>query len=108
MGKILQLLSGKHELNFYLIKKVNLLGFPLNFNILCCSCNQSAKDSGEFIMDEHRQSQKANNNNGKELYDNNTYNTLSVKTEKMDYYKRFKDCDSYNDYIIHLDSIIGV
>ena len=109
MGKILQLVSGKHELNFYLTKKTNLLGLSLCFNVWCCNCNQSAKDSGEFIMDEHIQNQKDNNNNnGKDLYDINTFNTLSVKTEKLDYYKRFKDCDSYNDYIIYLDSIIGV
>ena len=28
--------------------------------------------------------------------------------EKNDYYKRFKDNDSYNDYIINMDYIIGV
>ena len=109
MGKALQLVSGKHEFSFLLSRKKNVFGLSLFFNIWCCNYTQGAKDSGEFIMDEHRQNQKEKKN-GKELYDNNTFNTLSIgqRGDQMDYYNRFKDCDSYNDYIINLDFIVGV
>ena len=51
-------------------------------------------------MEEQRKNQNENDN---------SFNTLYfIQKEQMDYYKRFKDYDSYNDYIINLDSIIGV
>ena len=100
MEKPLQLVSGKHEFIFYLTKKKNIFDLSFFLNIWCCNYNQNAKDNGEFIMEEQRKNQNENDN---------SFNTLYfIQKEQMDYYKRFKDYDSYNDYIINLDSIIGV
>ena len=43
----------------------------------------------------------------KELKSNNSSCDFELE-DKCDYYKRFKDNDSYNDYIINMDNIIGV
>ena len=43
----------------------------------------------------------------KELKSNNSSYDCELD-DKYEYYKRFKDNDSYNDYIINMDNIIGV
>lgn len=39
---------------------------------------------------------------------NNSSDDIDIEDKLNDYYKRFKDNDSYNDYIINMDYIIGV
>ena len=46
-------------------------------------------------------------NNIKELKSNGSSLDLELE-DKYEYYKRFKDNDSYNDYIINMDFLIGV
>ena len=46
-------------------------------------------------------------NNIKELKSNNSSLEYELD-DKYEYYKRFKDNDSYNDYIINMDYLIGV
>ena len=48
-----------------------------------------------------------NKNNIKELQSNGSFYECDFD-DKNNYYKRFKDNDSYNDYIINMDYIIGV
>ena len=43
----------------------------------------------------------------KELKSNDSSCDFEID-DKNNYYKRFKDNDSYNDYIINMDFIIGV
>ena len=64
---------------------------------MCCSCNQPVKEMSEIVMYNENDINELSNN---ELSD--------IKTHKLSYLSRFKDNDSYNDYIIKLDNIIGL
>ena len=75
------------------------------FNQNCCSCNSNLNDKGEFLMSYKSENEK---NKIKELKSNNSSDDLFLEDKLNDYYKRFKDNDSYNDYIINMDYIIGV
>ena len=46
-------------------------------------------------------------NNDKKEFKSNLNDSL-VEFNLDDYYKRFKDNDSYNDYVINMESIFGV
>lgn len=99
-----KLLSGKHEFDFYLKKRSKFFSFSW-FSFGCCSCNQSSKDKGEVLINvENKYNQKKKISEGFQI------NNTSPRNDSIncDYYSRFKDCDSYNDYIIQLDYIIGV
>ena len=97
-----KLLSGKHLLEFMLVKSWSLLKFSKIFKFSCCSCNQPLIEASELII----------YGEDKEILDkenqiNNDNDDLKNK-EKMKYYSKFKDYDSYNDYIIKIDNIIGL
>ena len=96
-----KLLTGKHELEFSLVKSFNLFGLSNIFKMSCCSCNQPNGDPAELI-----------------IYNEDNYDKDSIakinedlknkNLKKYNYYNKFKDYDSYNDYIIKLDNIIGL
>ena len=44
----------------------------------------------------------------KEVKSNWNDSLVEFESDSNDYYKRFKDNDSYNDYVINMESIIGV
>ena len=44
----------------------------------------------------------------KEIKSNWNDSLVEFGLDNDDYYKRFKDNDSYNDYVINMESIIGV
>ena len=97
-----KLLTGKHELEFALVKSWNFFGLSNIFKMSCCSCNQNNGDQAELIMF------------NEENYDKNSDNKLNSddlknsSLKKYNYYNKFKDSDSYNDYIIKIDNIIGI
>ena len=104
----IQLISGKHQFIFDLKYQKKAFGFLKNwFNQSCCSCNQSNKDNGEFIMKYNKKEELNDKNNIKELKSNGSSFDLELE-DKYEYFKRFKDNDSYNDYIINMDFLIGV
>ena len=106
INKPLQLISGKHQFLFNLKIQKRMFSFLRNcFNQNCCSCNSNLNDKGEFLMSYKSENE---NNKIKELKSNNSSNDLFLEDKLNDYYKRFKDSDSYNDYIINMDYIIGV
>ena len=105
----LQLISGKHQFLFNLKYQKKPFGFLKNwFNQSCCSCNQNSKDKGEFIMKFNQKKEDPNEKeNIKELKSNQSSFDAELD-DKYEYYKKFKDNDSYNDYIINMDYLIGV
>ena len=101
-GQNTRLLTGKHELEFFLVKSWSLFGFPNIFKFTCCSCNQPVNEQSEIIIYGEENVDKDNN-----LKVSNE--DIKNKTrKKFNYYSKFNDYDSYNDYIIKLDNIIGV
>jgi hypothetical protein len=98
----MKLLTGKHELEFSLVKSCSYFGFSNIFKMSCCSCNQSNGDQAELIIyNEENYDKDSNLKMSNEDLKNKTL-------KKYNYYNKFKDYDSYNDYIIKLDDIIGL
>ena len=97
-----KLLTGKHELEFSLVKSFNLFGLSNIFKMSCCSCNQPNGDPAELIIYNEDNYDKDSN---LKLSNEDLKNKGIIK---YNYYNKFKDCDSYNDYIIKLDNIIGL
>ena len=98
-----KLLSGKHVLEFILAKSWPMFKFSNIFKFsccTCCTCNQPINEVSELIIYGEEKE-----NLDKEYQTNN--DDFKNK-EKMKYYNKFKDCDSYNDYIIKIDNIIGL
>ena len=105
----LTLISGKHQFIFNLKYHEKMFGFLQNiFGNGCCSCNKK-REKSELIMDK-------NNNNKKQIENNEIKDIKSIDDslieynidEANDYYNKFKDNDSYNDYVINMESIIGI
>ena len=105
----LTLISGKHQFIFNLKYHEKMFGFLQNiFGNGCCSCNKK-REKSELIMDK-------NNNNKKQIENNEIKDIKSINDslieynidEANDYYNKFKDNDSYNDYVINMESIIGI
>ena len=96
-----KLLSGKHELEFSLVKSWSLFGFTNVFKY-CCSCNQPINEQSELIIYGEDNFDKDSN------IKINSEDLKNKTIKKYNYYSKFKDYDSYNDYIIKLDYIIGV
>lgn len=94
VNKKINLLSGKHQFIFELKYQQNLFGFFNNwFTFNCCSCKEIVNDKIEFNMKKRIKiddAKKMKSNEDNESDDDN-------------YYKRFKDSDSYNDYFIDMD-----
>ena len=97
------LISGKHQFIFSIKYQEKMFGFLQNlFGNGCCACNK--KEKSELIVD---------NNNAKKQIENEMkeINDSLVEyhwDESNEYFKKFKDNDSYNDYVINMESIIGV
>jgi hypothetical protein len=102
----LMLVSGKHQFIFNLIHQEKMFGFLSNFfGIGCCSCNK--KEKNEFVMEKNA-IKKNLGNEVKEVKSNWNDSLVEFELDSNDYYKRFKDNDSYNDYVINMESIIGI
>jgi len=103
----LMLISGKHQFIFNLIQQEKMFNFFQNFfGIGCCSCNK--KEKNEFIVEKNTIQKNLENNDMKEMKSNWNDSMVEFGWDSNDYYKRFKDNDSYNDYVINMESIIGV
>ena len=98
LNQNLDLLSGKNRFLINLSKKWSFFGLGNLFKFGCCSCKQ-INDSDEFIFEEEK---NYNTNIEKDLGDSKNINKC-----KKGYFK-YKDDDSYNDYILYLNHIIGV
>ena len=70
---------------------------------MCCSCKQPVNDNTEIIM---LNDTKKNNDNLLEEEISNDGLTDKKLIKKINYLNKFKDNDSYNDYIIKLDDIL--
>ena len=103
----LMLISGKHQFIFNLIYQEKLFGFFQNiFSKGCCSCNK--KEKNEFVIEKNTIKKDMENNEMKEMKSNWNESLIEYALDSNDYYKRFKDNDSYNDYILNMESLIGV
>ena len=97
------LLFGKHQMEFCLDKSWSLFGISGVFNFMCCSCKQPINENAELIITK----QTNNNNNENDIIEDagNEEITDKILIKKIEYLNKFKDNDSYNDYIIKLDTI---
>ena len=95
------LLCGRHQIELTLDKSWSLFGASGMFDFMCCSCKQPINDNAELIMT------KQTNNNENDIIEDINNEEIKDKTliKKFDYLNKFKDNDSYNDYIIKLDTI---
>ena len=84
-------------------KEKNFMGFSGLFSFMCCSCKQPINDNAELVMI----NEGNNNNNENEIFEEISNDELTNKkvSNKIIYLNKFKDNDSYNDYIIKLDDI---
>jgi hypothetical protein len=103
------LISNKYKFEFNVIKKesflysIDFLGIgefiKVFFDNKCCG--SSSKDKGDYDVF---------NNNDNIIDKNHNYNDSEenkdnrITNAKMKYYEKFKDFDSYNDYIINMDN----
>ena len=99
------LLCGKHEMELVLDKSWKLFWFSGMFDFMCCSCKQPVNDNAEIIM---LNDTKKNGDNILEEEISNDELTDKKLIKKINYLNKFKDNDSYNDYIIKLDEILGL
>ena len=99
------LLCGKHEMELVLDKSWKLFWFSGMFDFMCCSCKQPVNDNAEIIM---LNDTKKNGDNILEEAISNDELTDKKLIKKINYLNKFKDNDSYNDYIIKLDEILGL
>ena len=95
-----KLLTGKHELEFKLSKSWSIFKNLNIFKFSCCSCNQPVSETSELIM---YGEDKDNIDKASEINNEDSKNKMA---KKLNYYSKFKDYDSYNDYIIKIDNII--
>ena len=99
----LTLISGKHQFIFSIKYEKKMLGFLQNiFGNGCCACNK--KEKSELLMDKNNNIKQIE----KEMKEINDSLVEYNWDETNEYFKKFKDNDSYNDYVINMESIIGV
>ena len=102
----LTLISGKHQFIFSYKFQERMFGFLQNiFGNGCCSCNK--KEKSELVV-ETKTIKNLGNNDIKEIKSNWNDSLVEFDWDSNDYYKRFKDNDSYNDYVINMKELIGV
>ena len=104
------LISGKHQFIFNLKYQEKMFGFFRNiFGNGCCSCNKKG-ERDELIMEKNTiKKQVGNNDTSKENKSNWNDSIVEYGYENNhEYFNKFKDNDSYNDYVINMESIIGV
>ena len=103
----LTLISGKHQFIFNLKLQEKLFGFLFNiFGNGCCACNH--KEKNELISEKNIIQKNLGNSEMKNSKANWNDSLVEFDLDSNDYYKRFKDNDSYNDYVISMKEIIGV
>ena len=98
IGQNIDLLSGKNRFLVYLSKKWSFLNFGNLFKFGCCSCRQ-INDNDEFNFEDEK------------YFNTNINNEIVHKKNSLKFNKemfKFNDNDSYNDYILHMDHIIGI
>ena len=99
----LTLISGKHQFIFSIKYEKKMLGFLQNiFGNGCCACNK--KEKTELLVDKNNNIKQIE----KEMKEINDSLVEYNWDETNEYFKKFKDNDSYNDYVINMESIIGV
>ena len=98
------LLCGRHQIEMTLDKSWSLFGASGMFDFMCCSCKQPINDNAELIMT------KQTNKNENDIIEDINNEEVNDKTliKKFDYLNKFKDNDSYNDYVINMKELIGV
>ena len=91
----LDLLSGKNKFEIFLSKKWSFFGLGNIFNFGCCSCKQINENDEYNFEDEKyfKTNIRSERNNNKNHHKNNEI-------------FKYKDDDSYNDYILYLNQII--
>ena len=98
IGQNIDLLSGKNRFLVNLSKKWSFLNFGNLFKFGCCSCRQ-INDNDEFNFEDEK------------YFNTNINNEIIHKKNSLKFNKemfKFNDNDSYNDYILHMDHIIGI
>ncbi len=98
IGQNIDLLSGKNRFLVNLSKKWSFLNFGNLFKFGCCSCRQ-INDNDEFNFEDEK------------YFNTNINNEIVHKKNSLKFNKemfKFNDNDSYNDYILHMDHIIGI
>jgi hypothetical protein len=108
VGDSIQLISNKYKFELNLVKKENFINlgflgefFDNLFEYRCCGC--SSKDKGNY--DVFNNSINNSNNFDKKISNGREDNNKDrITNEKMKYYEKFKDFDSYNDYVINMDN----
>ena len=65
------------------------------------------KEKSELVV-ETKTIKNLGNNDIKEIKSNWNDSLVEFDWDSNDYYKRFKDNDSYNDYVINMKELIGV
>ena len=102
----ISLISSKYKFDMNLEKNESLLDFDIFcyirsfFDFKCCS--SSSKDKGDYEV--------INNSKNENIIDqNNIINDSDDKENnmtnaKIKYFEKFKDFDSYNDYVINMDN----
>ena len=96
----MSLVCGRHEMEFILDKSWKLFWFSDVFDFMCCSCKQPANDNAEIIMVKDT-TKKNDVILDEEVINDELTNKKIIR--KVNYLNKFKDNDSYNDYIIKLD-----
>ena len=108
IGDSINLISNKYKFEFNLIKKESIL-YNLDFfgigeffenffeNKCCCG---TMKDKGDYDVFINNIGNNMDKNNDDSI--DNKENELTLA--KMQYYEKFKDFDSYNDFIINMDN----
>ena len=113
IGEFTNLIASKYKFEFNLIKKESIfynfdffgIGQIINFFFENKCCGTSSKDKGDYDVLNNSENNKNNNiiDKKKDNYsEENKENKIT--NEKMKYYEKFKDFDSYNDYIINMDN----
>ena len=107
IGDKVDLISNKYKFEFNLIKKesilysIDFLGIgdfiKVLFDNKCCGKN--SKDKGDYDVFNNNENIIDNNNKDSEKNKEN-----KITNAKMKYCEKFKDFDSYNDYIINMDN----
>ena len=114
IGDAVNLISNKYKFEFKLIKKeciffnFDIFGFGQvikNFFENKC-CGGASKDRGDYDVLNDGGNCKSENiiNKTKNINESEENKENNITNEKLRYYEKFKDFDSYNDYVINIDN----
>ena len=68
-------------------------------------CGASSKDKGDYEVFNNSKNNIGNNIDKNKNNDDSVDNKDNeITNEKMQYYEKFKDFDSYNDFVINMDN----